>query len=324
MTLLIKVIIHLQFLLIKLILNILIPRNISSVKYSPLRVFLIKKAIENKSFIFEKINYQISIMYDTINKDNYAKVGDVLLDTSLTSRYFKLVPALKYYNEGEWFAKLFKKTSQKIFIDIGSNIGEISAQIGKKFLNAKILSVEGNKENANVQKRNMKINNIKNVIIENKIITSSNKKKFITSNHGTENYSLDQSDLKFLKKNEYQKTPSTSLRKLLQKHKIKNIDFIKIDIEGSVPDLTEDIIYLLQRKKIKYIDVSIEKNTWKSYENLINALVKKSTIYHVDSNTDKKIKITSKYLIKNLKNILPTQYQGNRFQGMELLFEYNN
>ena len=217
MTLLIKVIIHLQFLLIKLILNILIPRNIQSVKYSPLRVFLIKKTIENKSFIFEKINYQISIVYDTLNKDNYAKVGDVLLDTSLTSRYFKLVPALKYYNQGEWFAKLFKKTSQKIFIDIGSNIGEISAQIGKKFLNAKILSVEGNKENANVQKRNMKINNIKNVFIENKIITSSNKKKFITSNHGTENYSLDQSDLKFLKKNEYQKNTFNLFEKITTK-----------------------------------------------------------------------------------------------------------
>ena len=114
------------------------------------------------------------------------------------------------------------------------------------------------------------------------------------------------------------------MRELLQKHKIKNIDFIKIDIEGSVPDLTEDIIYLLQKRKIKYIDISIEKNTWKSYENLINALIKESKIYHVDTHTDKRTKITVKYLIKNLKEILPEQYQGNRFQGMELLFEYNN
>jgi hypothetical protein len=111
---------------------------------------------------------------------------------------------------------------------------------------------------------------------------------------------------------------------LLQKHKIKNIDFIKIDIEGSVPDLTEDIIYLLQKKKIKYIDLSIEKNTWKSYENLINSLIKKSKIYNVDAQINLKTKITSKYLIKNLKKILPKQYQGNRGQGMELLFEYNN
>tara|TARA_X000000368_G_C22984560_1_gene691518 strand:- start:283 stop:1077 length:795 start_codon:yes stop_codon:yes gene_type:complete len=262
--------------------------------------------------------------YDSLNGNNYAEVGDVLLDTSLTSRYFKLTPDFKYYNEGQWFAKLFKKTSQKVFIDIGSNIGEISAQIGKQFPNTKVLSVEGNRENANVQKRNMKINNIKNVIIENKIITCANKKKFITSNHGLENYTLNKSDLKFLKKNEYQKIPSTSLRKLLKKNRIRNIDFIKIDIEGSVPDLTEDIIYLLQRKKIKYIDVSIEKNTWKSYENLINALIKNSKIYHVDTHSDKKTKITSKYLIKNLKKILPTLYQGNRFKGMELLFEYNN
>jgi len=114
------------------------------------------------------------------------------------------------------------------------------------------------------------------------------------------------------------------LRELLQKHKIKNIDFIKIDIEGSVPDLTEDIIYLLQKKKIKYIDISIEKNTWKSYENLINALIKKSKIYEIDTLTDKRTRITVKHLIKNLKEILPKQYQGNRFQGMELLFEYNN
>ena len=324
MTRLIKIIFHLQFILIKHILNILIPSDISSIQYSQLRVFLIKKTIEFKSFIFQKINYEISIKYDTLNKNNYAEVGDVLLDTSLTSRYFKLTPDLKYYNEGQWFAKIFKKTSQKIFIDIGSNIGEISAQIGKQFPNTKVLSVEGNRENANVQKRNMKINNIKNVIIENKIITSSNKKKFITSYHGTENYSLDKSDLKFLKKNEYQKIPSASLRELLQKHKIKNIDFIKIDIEGSVPDLTEDIIYLLQKKKIKYIDISIEKNTWKSYENLINALIKKSKIYEIDTLTDKRTRITVKHLIKNLKEILPKQYQGNRFQGMELLFEYNN
>ena len=100
-------------------------------------------------------NYQIFFYSDLQN--NYAKVGDVFLDTSLTSRYFKLTPNFKYYNEGEWYAKLFKKTSQKNFIDIGSNIGEISAQIAKTFPKAKIISVEGNKENAIVQKRNFQI-----------------------------------------------------------------------------------------------------------------------------------------------------------------------
>ena len=322
MTRLIKIIINIQILLIKLILNILIPRNILLDKYSSLRVFLIKKTIEFRSFIFKKINYQISFQSNLLN--NYAKVGDVFLDTSLTSRYFKLTSNLKYYNEGEWYAKFFKKTSQRIFIDIGSNIGEISAQIAKTFPKAKILSVEGNKENAMVQKRNMQINNIKNVILENKIITISGKKKFITSNLGTENYSLSKSDVKLMEKNEYQKNSSISLINLLKKYKIKNIDFIKIDIEGSVPDLEEDIGYLLKKKRIKYIDVSIEKNSYNAYENLINVLTKKSTIYHVYPHSDKKERITKKYLIKKLKKILPLQFQGNNGAGMELLFKFNN
>lgn len=257
MTRLIKIIINIQFLLIKLILNLLIPRNILFDKYSSLRVFLIKKTIEFRSFIFKKINYEICFQSDLQN--NYAKVGDVFLDTSLTSRYFKLTSNLKYYNEGEWYAKFFKKTSQRIFIDIGSNIGEISAQIAKTFPQAKILSVEGNKENANVQKRNMQINNIKNVILENKIITISGKKKFITSNLGTENYSLGKLDLKLMKKNEYQKNSSISLINLLKKYKIKNIDFIKIDIEGSVPDLEEDIGYLLKKKKLNILTYLLKR-----------------------------------------------------------------
>ena len=113
MTRLIKIIFHLQFILIKHILNILIPSDISSIQYSLLRVFLIKKTIEFKSFIFQKINYEISIKYDTLNKNNYAEVGDVLLDTSLTSRYFKLAPDLNFIMKARGLQKILKRHPKK-------------------------------------------------------------------------------------------------------------------------------------------------------------------------------------------------------------------
>lgn len=71
MTLLIKIILHFQFVLIKYILNILIPNNIISTRYSPLRVFLIKKTIEFKSFIFEKINKVWSYYLNIIINYNF-------------------------------------------------------------------------------------------------------------------------------------------------------------------------------------------------------------------------------------------------------------
>ncbi len=309
-----KIAISVIHVLIKFTFFIFFPKDIQNEKYSSLRIFLINKILHFQNLVFKKINYPLNI-YRTKNEDVYADVGGVLLDTSYTYRYFKITQDKKFKNQGEAYEYFFKKTKKNNFIDLGSHIGEIAIYIAKHYPNTKVLSVEASPSCHSIQERNILINNVKNIKIENVILSDKNSEEYTSDHFGTENYTIDQPTKDFIK------IKSTKLKELLDKFDIKNIDFLKIDIEGSIPKLSEDLILLWETNKIRYCCLSIEKNTYESYLGIINAMSKNSNIYEINPNTDTGKIITLDYLREHLKSRLGSYYQSNRFLGVEIVFE---
>ena len=299
--------------LIKMSMNLFLPNNIENNNNSNLRVFLINFVIRLQNLILNKINYPFDI-YRKSNQELYVDVGGVLLDTSYTFRYFKLTKKTKYFNQGAGYDFFFKKTDKLFFVDIGSHVGEIAIFIAKKYPKSKVLSVEGSPTCYDIQKRNILINNIKNVDIKNYILSDEDGEEYISDNFGTENFSLKH------KRQGFVKNKSITLDSLL-KIEDKKIDFLKIDIEGSIPKLQKDLIDLWKKNRIKYCSLSIEKDSYKNYSKIIEELSINSNLYEINPNEDSCVNISSNFLINKLKKELGDTYQSNRFAGMEVVFE---
>lgn len=209
----------------------------------------------------------------------------------------------------------FRKTAKLNFVDIGSNFGEISIYIAKKFPQTKVLSVEASSVNCSIQKNNIRINNVRNIILENTIVSNKNGSKYISKNLGSENY-VSNSKLGF-----FEKVKSSTLHELLKKNNVNFLDFLKIDIEGYIPFLSEDLVNLNKKKRMKFCMISFEKNSFESYKSILDNFKKNSIIFDITGmNTIKKI--SSIYLENKLRKILPNEYQGKRFSGMEVLFKF--
>ena len=301
--------------LIKIIFKFLLPKNINNKgKNTSERIFLINFLIKIQNIILKSIRFPLNI-YRTNEEDFFVEVGGVFLDTSQTFRYFKLTPDTHYLNQGEGYNYFFKKTKKKLFIDIGSHIGEISIYIAKNYENAKIISVEGSPKMYQIQKKNISLNKVNNIKIYNYIMSDKNSDEYISDSFGTENFTLKE------KKEGFVKNKSIKLMDLIKNNDINQIDFLKIDIEGSIPKLSKDLTYLWKNKKINFCALSIEKNSFQSYFEIIDTFTSNSIMYEIDPNSEFRKKISKEYLVKKLKKELGLNYQSNRFNSTEVVFE---
>lgn len=125
----------------------------------------------------------------------------------------------------------------KAIVDLGSNIGMSICLLKKAFPKARVLGVEPEKENLFQLHLNIKANNLKKVSIEQGAIWAVNRKDLAISREfrDGENWSFqvvsgrEDSDIKGI-----------TLAGLMQKHRMNDIDVLKIDIEGSEKILFEN------------------------------------------------------------------------------------
>jgi len=123
--------------------------------------------------------------------------------------------------------KLFFKDKNKIFIDIGANIGFYSILAIKKHYE-EIYSIEANKNTFKYLKKNIELNkSLKNKVF-NYAIGEKKEEAYITNNI----FHTGGNEINFDKKGI--KTKIISLDEFIREQNIKisNIGFIKIDIEG--------------------------------------------------------------------------------------------
>ena len=176
-------------------------------------------------------------------------------------------------------------------LEIGSCYGyftNIMAQcVGK---NGKVVGIEGLPNNYKILKKNIKINNLKNVFVYNLFLSNSSQKKkirFEKSAHGPYegiNSFLSSKNSKTYKE-EYDFVDVLRLSKFLKKIKFKP-DHIFMDIEGFEVDVIEDLIKnYLSKKNKPTILFEIHKPLYKGRKNLsyLKYLLSKKYNYIEDS-----------------------------------------
>jgi len=125
-----------------------------------------------------------------------------------------------------------KSAGINYILDIGGHMGSFSLAAANRFPKAKIISFEPSPSNHRIFKKNIVANNLKNITLFNKAVTSHGKDVsiYIDPINSAAN-SL------YTGKGKVVKAPSMSLDKIFKKNKIKKCDFLKIDAEGAEYDI---------------------------------------------------------------------------------------
>jgi FkbM family methyltransferase len=131
----------------------------------------------------------------------------------------------------------FSGKDDEVIIDLGANEGFYTLKVKENSPKAKVIAVEPNPEAFKVLKRNVKLNNLKNVSLVNKAITSRDGKvRFEIEEGVTEIGGLKVvGKRKWLDKKMLKKivVGSLTLESLCKKCKVNKIDLLKIDVEGA-------------------------------------------------------------------------------------------
>ena len=198
--------------------------------------------------------------------------------------------------------KISNIDEKKTIIDIGANIGSVSLPLAKMFKNSKIISIEPTvyaftklKKNINLNPNLKKRINLQNIFI-------SNKNKTIKEVHSSwnfsDNYKKHKVHLGTLKK--------TSLKtKKLDDicSKIKNIEFIKIDVDGHELDVLKSGKKTINKHK-PFIYFEFAPYLYKEFgytsKTLINFIKRELNYIFYDENLIRVLNISD--FVKKLQN----------------------
>jgi FkbM family methyltransferase len=118
-----------------------------------------------------------------------------------------------------------------VFIDIGANIG-LYTLLASKLVGeeGKVFAFEPFSKNFHSLKKNVSLNRSKNILLENLAVAETNKQIEIFYNDQISNFGIASSYL--TQNNMCEKIDAVSIDNYLNKHTVKELSFIKIDIEG--------------------------------------------------------------------------------------------
>lgn len=154
-------------------------------------------------------------------------------------------------------------------VDIGAHIGIFSVMAARSARKGRVYSFEPGKENFSILEKNMKINKLGNLILENKAVNGTGRdlKFFIsqTRNKGQNSkYRLDESQKEV-------KVKAVSFKNLI--NKIGEIDFLKLDCEGGEYEILESLSKK-EFEKIKKISMEYHNYEDKKGEDIAEILKK--------------------------------------------------
>ncbi|MBU2576886.1 MAG: FkbM family methyltransferase [Nanoarchaeota archaeon] len=139
-------------------------------------------------------------------------------------------------------------------IDIGAQIGVFSVFAAKIANKGKVFSFEPFEKNNLLLQKNVKLNDLKNVVIsKNAIARKSGSRQLTISKENSGGHSL------FQEGDEKVKIETVTLKEVFDKNNIASCDFLKIDCEGA----EYEILYNTPREyldKIKSITLEYHKN----------------------------------------------------------------
>lgn len=167
-----------------------------------------------------------------------------------------------------------KLKKARIIIDIGAHVGIASLFFSTKYPKSYVFSIEPDPENYKLLLSNIQLNKKKNIKPFNTSVLNNNKEVVFLFKNKHSSMSHTRKDLTEVKTtNKYKVVKSVKLESFIRKNKIKNVDILKIDVEGS----EYEIILNLKPStfsKIRYIIV--EYHNWVkglSEKDLVDKLV---------------------------------------------------
>lgn len=163
----------------------------------------------------------------------------------------------------EYHYSEFKIRNDDVILDIGAHIGLFSLHASQFCKNGRIFCFEPIKENFEELEKNIKINNITNIIPFNLAVSNTTKKIKIYLNDDESGHSM------FLENSEFVEVDSISIDDIFVKYGIENCNFLKLDCEGA----EYEIIDLLSKNNLKKIEKTvIEYHMADSKPNLLENL----------------------------------------------------
>lgn len=191
------------------------------------------KFLKNK-FIIHKLRNGTKYLIRT-NSSDFGIINEVYV----VKEYHKLLNYIK---------------RRSIVIDIGAQIGVFSVLAAKIATKGKVFAFEPFEGNNLLLRKNIKLNNLKNVIVsENAIAAKSETRQLVISKENSGGHSF------FEKGDERVEIKTITLKDVFIKNKIDYCDFLKIDCEGA----EYEILYNAPKKyldKIKSITLEYHKN----------------------------------------------------------------
>ena len=127
------------------------------------------------------------------------------------------------------------KKSPEIIVDAGANIGLSAIYFAKKYPKSKILAIEPEINNFNLLKENTA--KYKNIVPIQAALWNKNTKISIANPEGSSCAFITKEDKNSKKSNKVQ---AITVDKIIKDYKLKQIDILKIDIEGAEKEVFED------------------------------------------------------------------------------------
>ena len=194
-----------------------------------------------------------------------------------------------------------------IVIDVGANIGYytlIFAQLVGK--TGKVFAFEPESKNFEILKKNVKINNYNNVIVEQKIISDkSGKMKLFISDSDIVGHRIQQMGnfKKFIE------VESVTLDEHMKKLNLdKKINFIKIDVEGAEPKVLQGAKKILEQNSKLKIFTEFNRDVIKKYdsnpEDMLLLLTKNKFQFFLPNYKTNSLSLSKKDVLLNSNDLL--------------------
>jgi|TARA_B110000858_G_C17691723_1_gene421542 FkbM family methyltransferase len=242
---------------------------------------ILLKIIRFNKKVFKELDYSIPLKFIEHNQKVIFNLDGVnMLYSGFHRRHLKIFHNHDH-NEALIFSNLFSNKKKITVIDLGANEGEISIFFAKKNPLNIVYSVECSGQNIDILKQNIELNEITNIKIFKKAISNKNNEALdvnfranqtTTSGRSTFSHVLSQQET----------VESITLSSFIKQQEIKDIDFLKIDIENSNHLVGNCIIK--NKDKIKYIFWELGFASPEEYKNIILTLKDDFKFYVISNN----------------------------------------
>ena len=154
-----------------------------------------------------------------------------------------------------------------VAMDIGANCGMFTIYLAKMLGdNGKVISIEPERRNITLLKKNVELNKLKNVsIIEKGVYSKKGKMTFYLDDFGTGGHSLLKEDVK---KKEIIRIDT--IDNIIKSLNIKKINIIKMDVEGVEIDALKGAEKTIKKSRPKIIFEAVKEEEKKKIENFLS------------------------------------------------------